>query len=49
MPFRRVAHDKYQTPSGRTYNQAQVNRYYANDGFTKKTSDVRRPTTTKKK
>lgn len=33
MPFTKVAKNKYKSPSGRTYNAAQVALYYATKGF----------------
>src|SRR5262245_14352949 len=32
MPFKRIAPGKYKSPSGRTFNQSQVNLYYAKGG-----------------
>ena len=32
MPFKKLAPDKYQGPSGRTFNLNQVKRYYARGG-----------------
>ena len=32
MPFKKVGKDDYTSPSGRHFNQAQVNLYYANGG-----------------
>lgn len=32
MPFTKIANNKYRSPSGRIFNQAQVNLYYANGG-----------------
>jgi hypothetical protein len=35
MPFAKVGKDDYTSPSGRHFNQKQVNLYYASDGFNK--------------
>jgi len=32
MPFKKLKNGKYQSPSGRTYTQAQVKAYYAKKG-----------------
>lgn len=32
MPFKKVGPDKYRGPSGRTFNYAQVKRYYSLGG-----------------
>jgi hypothetical protein len=32
MPFTKIGPDRYQSPSGRVYNAAQVRLYYANGG-----------------
>jgi hypothetical protein len=32
MPFKKVGPDRYVSPSGRHFDQAQVNLYYANGG-----------------
>ena len=32
MPFKKVASDRYVSPTGRSYNAAQVRLYYANGG-----------------
>jgi hypothetical protein len=33
VPFKKVAPDKYKSPSGRTFTGKQVKMYYATDGF----------------
>jgi len=33
MPFRKVAPNKYKSPSGRSFTKKQVEAYYATDGF----------------
>lgn len=33
MPFKKVAKGKYASPSGKTFNAAQVAMYYATKGF----------------
>lgn len=33
MPFKKVAPNKYKSPSGRTFTKSQVQLYYATDGF----------------
>ena len=33
MPFKKVAKDKYKSPSGKTMNAKQVAMYYATKGF----------------
>ena len=33
MPFKKIGKDKYESPTGRIYNEAQVRLYYANNGF----------------
>ena len=33
MPFTKVGHNKYRSPSGRMYTKRQVNLYYATKGF----------------
>lgn len=33
MPFTKVAPDKYKSPSGKTFDTAQVKLYYATNGF----------------
>ena len=33
MPFTPIGGGKYKSPSGRTFNKAQVRLYYAHDGF----------------
>jgi len=35
MPFKKIGDNKYQSPSGRTFTEAQVRLYYATDGFKK--------------
>jgi len=35
MPFTKVGENKYKSPSGRTFNTAQVKLYHAHDGFPK--------------
>lgn len=32
MPFKKVSEDQYVSPTGRSYNGAQVRLYYANGG-----------------
>ena len=36
MPFKKVAANRYKSPSGRTFTKKQVAMYYATDGFKKK-------------
>jgi hypothetical protein len=36
MPFKKVASNKYKSPSGRSFTKKQVELYYATDGFKKK-------------
>jgi hypothetical protein len=36
MPFKKIARNKYKSPSGRTYTEKQVKMYYATEGFKKK-------------
>ena len=38
MPFKKVGKNDYVSPSGRHFNQKQVNLYYATDGFTRQVS-----------
>ena len=33
MPFKKVAPNKYKSPSGRTFTKKQVEAYYATGGF----------------
>lgn len=33
MPFKKVGHNKYKSPSGRSFTKKQVALYYAPDGF----------------
>jgi hypothetical protein len=33
MPFKKVAANKYKSPSGRTFTKPQVKAYYATGGF----------------
>ena len=33
MPFKKVAPNRYKSPSGRTFTKKQVVAYYATDGF----------------
>ena len=35
MPFKKVGHNKYVSPSGKEFTEAQVRLYYATDGFKK--------------
>ena len=36
MPFKKIGKNKYKSPSGRTFTEAQVKLYYATDGFKNK-------------
>ncbi len=36
MPFKKIRKNKYKSPSGRTFTEAQVKLYYATDGFKNK-------------
>ena len=35
MPFKKIGKNKYQSPSGRVFSDAQVRLHYATDGFKK--------------
>ena len=41
MPFKKIAKDKYKSPSGRNFTKAQVRLYYASDGFKNKPKKLR--------
>ena len=52
MPFTKIAPNKYKSPSGRTYDLAQVRLWYANGGKfpgQKKSELPRKPSVPKKK
>lgn len=36
MPFKKVAPNKYKSPSGKSFTKKQVKLYYATEGFTEK-------------
>jgi hypothetical protein len=41
MPFKKVAPNKYVSPSGRNFTKKQVKLYYATDGFKEKPKKLR--------